>query len=724
MLRLIPQLTRGCRVQYMTGFLQCSGIYSHIRQSSSQTTIPHSMANKLNQLLSQTNSDVGKYIKDNFDTPDKRETQIKQYIHTRNYVKLEKFYFWCTKLGLTLSSHTYTLLIQGEASKALNPSLDMVLAYFHCLLENYKNEVNLVQPLLPSELAQIARVIFGMLQRSNHFIDLMTLNMVWQHHFSSLEDVELEMEFHSTYFQILLNTDQLIEAGEYLQYMVELFRDNPSQYRYILKKVPIIAFCDKLAETNDCDKLSKWLMEIVEFKARINTDSIISQENWLRYLHTGLLANNYQLVKTVYDHYIMKGFKNSSISTEEAILQDINSKNSIFNTITDDTIFHILHTLSTNGDVNLTLSLIESHFLHKSLKGEKALTKELCIKIIESYCYHGNLQEDWDDTEFLKSEKDQSIVRVLDVLNGFVSKALSDNAKVLSYKDITSSMSVKLFNYRAYDLNIEKSDQRKANIAELIISAPENQFEANILPRKLSNANIQSSKYGNILANLEVLHDCVVDIISYSTEKEHHPQTITLFVNCLLNHLNIHQNFSGIVSTMLTLHQINSNFMNDWFNQELYDILVNSIANSSSAKKSSVLVYSYMKENGFSITTKHYSWFISSQLRGYIHDGLQFFIYQNLKDFKYVDPSVIELLDQIPKKEIGLNPGTESLLKMLHKLGDGIIEPNDVDEFWLKNQLNKLADTILVEKPNTFNRIYYEKYDIRDMGYLEFIFRK
>lgn len=697
MIRLCSGLRRGWQVQTSHRIICSAGLIRPLVQTSRSRT--------LDQLLSKTTSDVGEYIRNTFDTPDKRELQIKQYVHSRNYVKLEKFCLWCSKMDLTLSNHTYTLLIQGEASKTLNPSLDVVLKYFHRLLENHKNEVNLVQPLLPNELARIARVIFGMLQNSNHFIDLLTLNMLWKNHFSALEDSGLETEYHTTYYQILLNTDQIIGAAEYLHYMLELDE-------IYLNQVP--SFLDKLALANDCDGLCKWLVQIT---SRTKSNTLVSQLKWLQYLQIGLISNHYPLVKTVYDHFIMKGFKNSSISTEEVILQDINSKNSIFNTITDDTILHILHTFSTNGDVNLTLSLIESHFLHKSLKGEKALTKELSIKIIESYCYHGNLQV-WEGSEHTKSDKDQSVLRVLDVLNGFVSKALLDNGKVLSYKDITSSMSVKLFNYRAYDRNIEQSDQRKANIAELITNAPENQFEGNILPRKLSNTNIQSSKYGNILSNLEILHAFIVDSVTYSMKKEHHPQTITLFVNCVLNHLNLHQNFSAIVSVMLSLHQINSNFVYDWFNHELYDIILNSIASSSSAKKCSVLIYSYMKDTGIPITPKHYAWLVSAQLRGYIHDGLQFFIYHALLDHKYVDHSVIELLEQIPTKEIGLNSGTENLLKRLKR--DEPFDLNEFEQFWTKNRLNK---DVQQEKPSTFNRIYYEKYDIRDMGYLKFIFR-
>ena len=157
---------------------------------------------------------------------------------------------------------------------------------------------------------------------------------------------------------------------------------------------------------------------------------VIDNELWNLLLQLGLENNNYQLVTLVYDNYIMKDFHQGKITLDDIILNTkLVSQNSNIDlqSFGDSLIFQILHTISMNGDIKRTEELITSHFIYKSLSNmDHGLSKELCIKIIESYCYYkpNNIKS---SSSYIPDNSVKEILSLIDVM--------LDNQKDLSSID-------------------------------------------------------------------------------------------------------------------------------------------------------------------------------------------------------------------------------------------------------------------------------------------------
>lgn len=596
----------------------------------------------------------------------------------------------------------------------------------------------------------LAYFLLRAFQCCQDFTELITLKMLWENYILNNVDKPMyELLYHSAYINTFLNTSQTQAAIYHFEKafneltQVEAVEHYHQFTKYdVLLNLPTIRILDIMASNKDFRRLQEWLLIINDEQHNKLTDEsgklILSGYSWLRYLNVGLLNNDYDLVKNVYDNFIMSGFSDG-ISTEDVLFRKDPTKysaygNILLNSINDETIFQILHTFAVNGDVNLTLALIESHYIHKTMRGEKALTKDLCLKIIESYCYHPDLQNDWseDEIEISKNSNDESVKRVLDVLNGFVVKFDSDKNNSINYRDITDAMSFKFINYKVYDKNIMKAKHKELEISEKIRN-PEDIDKAPGLPRKISNRNIESSFQGNVLANFETLSSFIIEHLKYLHEKGYSDSTIILFINCILNHTNLYQNFSGTVKALSTIHKVFPNTFADCLNDDLMNIILNSLANSNSAKISSLILFKYL-HNKKKLTHSHYRCFISAILRGDLHDCLHFFLYHYLIDYGgVIDPRVQQMLQDLPSEVTHSNAGTSSLLAFItdkakiksseRSSNYQVISPEEVDQFWKLNKIGHEEPFVGDENISNFKRIYNHYFDVRDAQYLSYIFQ-
>ncbi|CUM50544.1 uncharacterized protein AC631_04644 [Debaryomyces fabryi] len=598
----------------------------------------------------------------------------------------------------------------------------------------------------------LAYFLLGSFQCCQDFTELITLKMLWENYIITNVDKPIyELLYHSAYINTFLNTSQTQAAIYHFEKafkeltQVDVVENYHQFTKYdVLLTLPTIRILDIMASNKDFQKLQEWLLIVNDeqhYKLTDESDDckiILNDYNWLKYLNVGLLNNNYDLVKTVYDNFIMSGY-DEGISTEDVLFRKdptISSAygNVILNSVNDKTIFQILHTFAINGDVNLTLALIESHYIHKTMKGEKALTKDLCLKIIESYCYHPDLQNNWSEDEIGLSKKpnDESVKRVLDVLNGFVMKFDSDKDNSISYRDITDAMSFKFLNYKVYDKNIRKAKHKELEISEKIRN-PEDIDKIPGLPRKISNRNIESSFQGNVLANLETLSGFILDHLEYLREKSYSDSTIILFINCILNHTNLYQNFSGTVKALSTICKMFPNSVSDYLNDDLMNIILNSLANSNSAKISSLILFKYL-HNKKRVTHNHYRCFISAILRGDFHDCLQFFLYNYLLDYGgVIDSRIQQMLQDLPSDITHSSASTSSLLTFITdkakiKLSDKslnyqVISPEEVDQFWKLNKIRHEEPFVGDKNIPHFKRVYNHYFDVRDANYLTYIFQ-
>lgn len=667
-----------------------------------------------------------------FSSPAERDFFIEYLLRYKRYPLVWKFcqYIKSEKLGVTFTTYILLLKAIAESSASSNSS------ELGCIL--FEEAMNMKIGNITIRLSEdqkwlLCRNLLLILTQSEDMIDCVKLNELYTKYFQNFKGRQLfELQYCSTYITILLRSGQTERAVDEFEKTLRRLEDSGYDLQDILKELPILRLLLVLQRDKDFDNILKWLTIVQEIDDRqrhqdINDNKrIISNELWVQFLDTALSSNHYKLVKLVYDHFIMRGFSNSTISIEDAIFEDLTTKDSGFNYINDDTTFQILHTLSGNGDVDLTLSLIESHYIHKKFKGERALNKELYIKIIEAYCYSDKLTKIWNESEPGHHElKDTSIEQILSVINGIMEKLEVDKEEQLNYRDISVAMSSKFWSYSDHDKNIEKAVQKRNQISDRILHSEENETVTTVLPRKMANTNIESSQYGNLLANLDVLHDFVGSHTQYMLN-ENLDSSITIFINCILEHLHIHQNFTSIVRTLQSLFHVEHDFATKWLDKDLFDIIFNSLANSSSSKLCSLTLFNYFKESNKILSHENYYCLMSAVLRGYFHDGLQFYLYHYLLDYGgMVDDKIIMLLREIPKSELRGHENTHKIFEYVADLSRHslTLSRETIDGIWDEWHLCKNLSRIAEEKPTKFNRIYHKLFDERDCGYLEFILK-
>lgn len=622
---------------------------------------------------------------------------------------------------------------------------EAIEAYMSIVDDAGISSTNDLEKIVNIPLEEHEAMIYQILRNYQHCTEipkLFVLKLLWENYFSAnTSSPNIELLYFSAYIHTMLNTGQVEAAQDLFKSTFTALTDgndvnNHSMFD-VLSTLPTIRLLDLLAADKHCDGLVKWLEIIHEVEDKVEDPSkkLIKYHHWLSYLNVGLSVSHYSLVRYIYDTIIMQGYEDAEITTENILFPDHTSiestaKNTILDSINDETTLQILYTLALHGDVALTLTLIESHYIHKRMKGEKALTKELCVCIIESYCSSPDLHE-WDSNSPASSttNKDHSVELVLDVLDGFMKKLSKEGKDKITYRDITEFMSQKFNNYNVYDSKVEAhQQQRQLQEAQRVLES-----EVHTLKSKLQNVNIESSKQGNILANLNILSTFVVEHINYlQTEKNASTETITLFLNCVLNHVNKFQNLSGIIRVLTSVHKVNPNLVSEWLDDDLMNIILNAASKSSGAKMISFQLFKYLKNNSGKISHERYIWLISSIIRDDFHDSFQFYMYNYLLEHEGImHPRMQELILNIPQLAIDTNVKTQQLIKFISNpdnckvtYDESIkgVKSSQIEEIWASWELCKDYPVISGRPLPELNRKYYKSVDTRDLTYIKYLF--
>lgn len=540
---------------------------------------------------------------------------------------------------------------------------------------------------------------------SRDFLSLIPLSRVWAQIAPTVTAAAPpELWYFSAHINVLINTGQVELALEtFQQAFRELQKDHaPSD---VLVTLPTVRLLDLLAADKNCADLFAVLeLLIVHLGAHLTPGNwfLLPYANWLTYLSVGLAHNSYALVKLVYDNIIMRGYQDAAITAENVIFDSSQVQNVLLNSVTDELIILVLHTLALHGDVALTLALIESHFLHKRMKGEQTLTKELCVYILESYCFSPDLLTGWDEAQ--PDSRDHSVEKVLDVLGQLMSRLERSRKTTIHYTDISDCMSFKFRNLKVP----ETPTPRNAATAE-----------ADSLPPKTSNPNVSTSPKGNVLANMTTLTRFVVSHIEYLMREQSLAQTITLFVNCVLNHVNLYQNLSGVIRVLTNLQQLNEKMKDEWLDADLINIILNAASKSSAAKYVAFELYNFLRATNTIPTSDQYLWLTNSVLRDDFYECLQFFVFHALMDHQVVDPRLVALLNDLPEAAILADEKTAKLCQFLRALP--LRTKDEVDRYWTECNLCKTQPHISGKPVPEVGRKYYKQIDLRDVKYLRFI---
>lgn len=583
----------------------------------------------------------------------------------------------------------YLLLLQLIASQGDSGQSMLALNLY---AELYKGR----RRLLNEENELAATLLFSILRRCSDFTLLLPLKSVYEG--ISLHHLDCEGQYIGVSMDILMNSRQYDKAlGLFENYMMGL---NDIEAKDALRILPVSKLFDYMCSVQDLDGLVKWLTVIIA-----SGEEIVSALNWSSYLGLALSLNNYDLVNLIYVNWIMAGL-DTHLSVEDVVLNNkisrLQSQNTIFQTLSEQSLYQILHTFASHGDVELTLDLIEWHYIHKSLKGDRALTKELCVDVIRSYCFY-------DDSE--SQHRDHSMERVLDVLDSFVSRSKDFQ---LSYKDISDAISHKIHNFNVEDANITLARRKEMGTFEFIESSNEDNAVNSVteLPRKLTNKNLLDSAHGNPLLNTEVLSLFVESHLDYLLKKNATPATIVLFVNCIINHLNKFQNCSGILVALHALRTMNHNFVDEWLNADLFSIFIRSIANSPAARLTGLELYQYLKKHHDGITQKEMIHFILSSLRDQnYHTLFEYYVYEYLM----LSPAKVstQLVDRIARFS-HLDHRGRLVSEFLQ--ANKVPKKDDIEAYWESNGLNKSPDVNVYDEDSI-----YAKIDTRDRQYLKHI---
>lgn len=605
-----------------------------------------------------------------------------------------------------LTTHNRLQLLRIIANSKRSDQVNNSVRIFTSLMKLF--ELTKVK-LSPNDINQSCFNLMASFNVNNDFTQLVHLKALYYTYIHRYcDNKNLELLYLRAYLNSLINAKLHDQAVELYELAVTSLTSSTAERTYkpdeVLQMLPTRRILDIFCLNQDFERLAKWLPFIQ------NSNYKLLEDVWLKYLNFGLENSNYQIVKVIYDIFIMKGFE-EGLTRKDALFTTSEGTDKLLTLVTDDEIMAILHVFSINGDVNLTLQLIESHFVHKTLRGERALTNELCVKVVASYCYNKAVAEDG---------KDESLKRVLDVLDGFILYFRNNKYQVeisdisaITYQEVTSSLSHKFNNFNLVDENVEHSSRVRLNISDEILNLEENLLRENsVLPRKITNPNIHSSKQGNVLANLQNLRSILEDHINYIKESNYSTETMQIFINCVLNHINLYQNFSGIVLALTTLKFLNKHAVRDWLDDDSMLILLHSLSTSVGSKLSSLTVFKFLQASSkFTLDHKHYLYLIESSDRGeHFQPLFEYYIYKYLLAFNgSTNPELASIVSSTGQYPI--------LLDFISKAPT----TEQVDQFWTEHNFNSVEPTIADDDTKYSRRKYNHLVDIRDAESLRHI---
>lgn len=517
---------------------------------------------------------------------------------------------------------------------------------------------------------------------------LLSLKQFWDSQVDSQNSPKLLAQYYTVFINTYINVNQPILAFE--RYFQAFERLSNLGLTSVSAHLPTQRLFGLLARFRDCDSLYKLLIlvEHDETSFLANQKKSLTPELWMSCFAVAAEENDYELTKTIYDLYLMKNYK-PGISGDMLFSQDLKD---LFaeKGVTTNMVYTMLNILSSHGDTTRALHLVEAFYVHRVVIGKKALTKDLLIRLVQAYCMINK-----DELALSDDYYDTSVERVLDVLGRYLDRSEKD---LLTYKDISTFLSNKFSTYKAFDEHIER-DRLKRSRA-LIDSNNE-------VSSKLSNPNIEVSSLGNVLANMDILSSFTSWHMSYIQRQEYPKETSTLFINCLLNHVGVHQNFSAIVKVLLELQKLDQDFK-QWLDNDLYNIILNSLANSGSSKLVSLYLFKFMRSHT-KLNHLQYSLFVSSILRGDFYDQLQYYLYNYLQDHGRIGSRCRDLLLDLPPAVVDGNAGLRYIVDHLNDKELIIADPGE--------------PTITHNQLDSFNRKYYPDIDEKELVYIKHLFQ-
>lgn len=533
--------------------------------------------------------------------------------------------FWKNLPETKPSPNLHRLVIRASAKSKSHPHLAMA-AFTQMELK-------------PKEHDELARQAFASFHAASAE-DLLLL----KHFYNSIAPSEaVDTAYIAAYIHVLLNSGLTLQAIRLYEEQAPSLRQGPDVSTHVL---PTIRILDHMCSVHH-PRLAAWLEHL-----------ILPPQKWLVYLHLGLATANYPLVKVVYDHFIMEGYE-TGISARDALFHQGSA-------ITDTTIHQVLQLFARHGDVNLTLQLIESHFIHKSLKGERALTADLAECIVNAYCHHK-----------ASVTTATSVSDVLDVLDSFAKH------ETLSHHSFIDGMLFRYMNYHLYDRHIEHAKKKQLDIAAKL-------EDVNLQPRKVSNPNVHVSARGNALANLQTLERFINHHLHHMADKGHTPRTHSIFVNTLLHHIDRLQNLTGLIFALGVMSKWPGFHL--WLNADSYLIILHSLSNLGASKLTGLFMLQHLqKHHPDYLTPQAYAYLLELAMRGSDWRPLfEYYLGQNLA-------------------ACPVHPQAKSLLKELN------LDSVSVDS------LPKTPPAIF-DDPLHAERRYYHTHDVNDVERLTSIF--
>ncbi|GEQ68964.1 hypothetical protein JCM33374_g2634 [Metschnikowia sp. JCM 33374] len=554
----------------------------------------------------------------------------------------------------------YALLLQSLAAEGDRNLVPLALELFR--------ELAMTRCTL-EDLSEVSQSLFRCFRNCCDFTQLVGLKIVFQSILARQVPIpSVAMAYLGAHMHVLLNSDQhTLALDHFRQCLVQMPRE--ANRASLLRALPLKKLIHTLCMTHDCEAL-------LEVLGEMETEDCLGEidlSQWSEILGMALWKNHFQLVKIIYLNVIMEGISPQTLG-DPVLEVGLTKNNRFLRSLSENTLLQILHTLSTHGDVSSCITLIEWHYMHKSMQGERALTKPLCLSIIRAYCYYhpeaGILAAHDDD--------DNSVKTVIDVIESFVSKRRHH----YGYKDVVDSFSHKLHTYHAFDANVARAVNRETSVPLSPVNGPpdllEDVPEDEILLKKKSNRNMHESAQGSVLKNTDILSDFVAEHFSYILEKSYSQATRQIFVNCVLAHLTTYQNTKAVVAAMHTMKSIDPTFATSSLDSASYDIMIQSFATSPAAMATGLTCFNHMKQAQIPVSAQNFKAFIFSSLRGsHFNQLLEFYAYEYLKSGPAsVSANVIRRIRAFKR----LNEEGTLLLKYLENYRSG--EYERIDEIW------------------------------------------
>lgn len=543
------------------------------------------------------------------------------------------------------------------------------------------------------ETTMATLLLFQCFHNCRDFSQLLTLKILFESIIvQRLPSVEYEARFIAANLHVLINSFQYHRALELMHQSFETFADTQDQV-VLVQTFPVLKLLNMMCSFEDCDMLRDWLNVLNKIQPQA-----IPLEEWAKFLDLAVSKNHYGLTKLIYNQVIMAGRELLSVDDvlTSNVVADLEANSPMLATLSAHTLQAVLHTLSSHGDVALTLNLIEWHYIHREMRGESALTKELCIEIIRSYCCYNEEASTLSD-----GDSDASVERVLDVLESFIRRLKQE----FIYTDISDAMSHKFNTLNIYDENVAAARQKELATGEYLNELNDLGLKA----RKLTNKNITASLQGNVLMNNKLLHQIITQHLRYMLAKHMSLKCIQIYIECILNHVNKYQNTSGLVSAMMAMKSFNHDLL-PWLTPNVFNIAFKSISNSPAGLITGSVLYSFMKRKGLDVSTSNLEHLIYSSLAA---GGSQFNGFLEYYLHEYLSANPREISPQIFHRIRNYSGLNDDGRRLLHFLEENTVE--SALQLWESYGFSSCFPLLNTE---SYNKEHYHQIDSRDAQYL------